>query len=41
MPTKDHKVARQGCGANLEVDETVRFVTCGYCSASLELDLSG
>jgi hypothetical protein len=27
----------QGCGAGLSVDETVRFVTCNYCHAQLEV----
>lgn len=31
------KVCCQGCGANLEVDETIRFVTCNYCHARLEV----
>lgn len=31
------KVCCQGCGADLEVDETVRFVTCNYCHARLEV----
>jgi hypothetical protein len=31
------RVCCQGCGANLEVDETVRFVTCNYCHAKLEV----
>jgi hypothetical protein len=31
------KVCCQGCGANLEVDETLRFVTCNYCNSNLEV----
>lgn len=31
------KVCCQGCGADLEVDETVRYVTCNYCHARLEV----
>lgn len=31
------KVCCQGCGADLEVDESVRFVTCNYCHARLEV----
>jgi hypothetical protein len=31
------RVCCQGCGANLEVDETIRFVTCNYCQARLEV----
>ncbi len=31
------KVCCQGCGANLEVDESIRFVTCNYCHARLEV----
>jgi hypothetical protein len=31
------KVCCQGCGANLEVDESIRFVTCNYCNARLEV----
>ncbi|MEP4077891.1 hypothetical protein [Haloferula sp.] len=37
MPTKLTKVACQSCGANLSIDESIRFVTCGYCSAQLEI----
>ena len=35
METK--RVCCQGCGADLEVDETIRFVTCNYCNARLEV----
>jgi hypothetical protein len=31
------KVCCQGCGADLQVDETVRYVTCNYCHARLEV----
>lgn len=31
------KVCCQGCGADLEVDESVRYVTCNYCDARLEI----
>jgi hypothetical protein len=31
------KVCCQGCGADLEVDENVRYVTCNYCHARLEV----
>ena len=31
------KVCCQGCGADLEVDELIRFVTCNYCNARLEI----
>jgi hypothetical protein len=31
------KVCCQGCGADLQVDETVRYVTCNYCQARLEV----
>jgi hypothetical protein len=37
VPAKVTKVACQSCGANLSIDESIRFVTCGYCSASLEI----
>ena len=37
MPVKVTKVACQSCGANLSLDESIRFVTCGYCSAQLEI----
>ncbi|WP_353566761.1 hypothetical protein [Haloferula sargassicola] len=37
MPVKVSKVACQQCGADLEVDENVRFVTCRYCSSRLEI----
>ena len=31
------KVCCQGCGADLEVDEAIRFVNCNYCGAKLEV----
>lgn len=31
------KVCCQGCGADLQIDESVRFVTCNYCHARLEV----
>ena len=31
------KVCCQGCGADLEIDESIRFVTCNYCGARLEV----
>lgn len=31
------KVCCQGCGADLEVDESIRFVNCNYCGAKLEI----
>ncbi len=31
------KVCCQGCGANLKVDESIRYVTCNYCDARLEV----
>ena len=31
------KVCCQGCGADLEVDESIRYVTCNYCHARLEI----
>ncbi len=31
------RVCCQGCGADLEVDENVRYVTCNYCHARLEV----
>lgn len=31
------KVCCQGCGANLKVDESIRYVTCNYCDAQLEV----
>lgn len=34
---KVKRVCCQGCGADLQVDETVRFVTCNYCHARLEI----
>jgi hypothetical protein len=31
------KVCCQGCGADLQIDESIRFVTCNYCNARLEV----
>ena len=31
------KICCQGCGADLQIDETIRFVTCNYCNARLEI----
>jgi hypothetical protein len=31
------KVCCQGCGADLQVDESIRFVTCNYCHTRLEI----
>ena len=31
------KVCCQGCGADLQIDETIRYVTCNYCHARLEI----
>lgn len=31
------KVCCQGCGADLQVGEGIRFVTCNYCNARLEV----
>lgn len=31
------KVCCQGCGADLQIDESIRFVTCNYCGARLEV----
>jgi len=37
VSVKVTKVACQSCGANLTLDDSIRFVTCGYCSAQLEI----
>lgn len=31
------KVCCQGCGADLQIDDTLRFVTCNYCHTRLEV----
>ena len=31
------KLCCQGCGADLEVDDSIRFVNCNYCGARLEI----
>lgn len=37
MPARVTKVCCQGCGADLEVNEAVRFVTCNFCGSRLEV----
>ena len=34
---KTKKVCCQSCGADLEVDESIRFVTCNFCGSKLEI----
>lgn len=31
------KVCCQGCGADLQIDESIRYVTCNYCHCQLEV----
>jgi hypothetical protein len=31
------KVCCQGCGASLDVDESIRYVTCNHCGSRLEV----
>ncbi len=31
------KVCCQGCGADLQIDESIRYVTCNYCHVQLEV----
>jgi len=31
------KVCCQGCGADLDVNESIKYVTCNYCGAKLEV----
>src|SRR6478752_3378335 len=31
------KVCCQGCGADLQIDEGLRYVTCNYCHCRLEV----
>ncbi|RYD49995.1 MAG: hypothetical protein EOP85_00510, partial [Verrucomicrobiaceae bacterium] len=31
------RVCCQGCGADLQVDDTIRYVTCNYCQTRLEV----
>ncbi len=31
------KVSCQGCGADLQIDESIRFVTCNFCGSRLEI----
>jgi hypothetical protein len=37
MPVAIHKLCCQGCGATLPVEDGVRFLTCNYCHARLEI----
>jgi DNA-directed RNA polymerase subunit RPC12/RpoP len=37
MDTRVMKLCCQGCGADLQVTEEVRFVTCNYCQSKLEI----
>ncbi len=37
MDTRVMKLCCQGCGADLQVTEDVRFVTCNYCQSKLEI----
>jgi hypothetical protein len=37
MQTQVIKLCCQGCGADLQVTEEVRFVTCNYCQSKLEI----
>jgi len=37
MQTQVIKLCCQGCGADLQVTEEVRFVTCNYCQSKLEV----
>lgn len=36
-PMKITKVCCQGCGATLDVDESIRYVTCNHCASRLEV----
>lgn len=39
-PTENMKITKvccQGCGAALDIEESLRFVTCNYCHARLEV----
>jgi hypothetical protein len=31
------KVCCQSCGADLQIDESIRYVTCNYCNSVLEV----
>ncbi|RYD47332.1 MAG: hypothetical protein EOP85_05690 [Verrucomicrobiaceae bacterium] len=31
------RVCCQGCGADLEIDDSIRYVTCNYCNTRLEV----
>ena len=37
MGTQIVKLACQGCGADLEVSEGIRFMTCNFCGSKLEV----
>lgn len=37
MAVQVNRVCCQGCGANLEIDGSIRFVTCNFCGARLEI----
>jgi hypothetical protein len=37
VPTAIRKLCCQGCGATLPVAESIRFLTCNYCNARLEI----
>jgi hypothetical protein len=37
METRVMKLCCQGCGADLQVTDEIRFVTCNYCQSKLEI----
>jgi DNA-directed RNA polymerase subunit RPC12/RpoP len=37
MESRVMKLCCQGCGADLQVSEEVRFITCNYCQSKLEI----
>lgn len=37
MSTKAVKVCCQGCGADLQTSDAIRFVTCNFCGSRLEI----
>lgn len=37
VETRVIKLCCQGCGADLEVDDSIRFLTCNYCHSKLEV----
>jgi hypothetical protein len=37
METHVMKLCCQGCGADLQVSDEVRFITCNYCQSKLEI----